>query len=116
MEGKRRWRRRCGSIPGGLLLVSHDRQLISQSCNRFWLIDENGLSEWHDVDEVYARLRGNERLQSPATQTPPQAVARRRSARGFAGTSGDAGTAIGGDLQRKAKHQAAATGAVASGD
>ncbi|HGY2286222.1 TPA: ABC-F family ATP-binding cassette domain-containing protein [Klebsiella aerogenes] len=74
MEGKEALAATLREYPGGLLLVSHDRQLISQSCNRFWLIDENGLSEWHDVDEVYARLRGNERLQSPATQTPPQAL------------------------------------------
>ncbi|MGG8094673.1 ABC-F family ATP-binding cassette domain-containing protein [Klebsiella aerogenes] len=73
MEGKEALAATLREYPGGLLLVSHDRQLISQSCNRFWLIDENGLSEWHDVDEVYARLRGNERLQCPATQTPPQA-------------------------------------------
>ncbi|HGY1521355.1 TPA: ABC-F family ATP-binding cassette domain-containing protein [Klebsiella aerogenes] len=73
MEGKEALAATLREYPGGLLLVSHDRQLISQSCNRFWLIDENGLSEWHDVDEVYARLRGNERLQNPATQTPPQA-------------------------------------------
>ncbi len=73
MEGKEALAATLREYPGGLLLVSHDRQLISQSCNRFWLIDENGLSEWHDVDEVYARLRGNERFQSPATQTPPQA-------------------------------------------
>lgn len=72
MEGKEALAATLREYPGGLLLVSHDRQLISQSCNRFWLIDENGLSEWHDVDKVYARLRGNERLQSPATQTPPQ--------------------------------------------
>ncbi|MDT4309317.1 ABC-F family ATP-binding cassette domain-containing protein [Klebsiella aerogenes] len=73
MEGKEALAATLREYPGGLLLVSHDRQLISQSCNRFWLIDENGLSEWHDVDEVYARLRGNERLQYPAIQTPPQA-------------------------------------------
>ncbi|HEP0588700.1 TPA: ABC-F family ATP-binding cassette domain-containing protein [Klebsiella aerogenes] len=71
MEGKEALAATLRDYPGGLLLVSHDRQLISQSCNRFWLIDEDGLSEWHDVDEVYARLRGYERLPSPATQTPP---------------------------------------------
>ncbi|MDQ8590903.1 ABC-F family ATP-binding cassette domain-containing protein, partial [Klebsiella aerogenes] len=54
MEGKEALAATLREYPGGLLLVSHDRQLISQSCNRFWLIDENGLSEWHDVDEVYA--------------------------------------------------------------
>ncbi|MGF7611695.1 ATP-binding cassette domain-containing protein [Klebsiella pneumoniae] len=43
--------------PGGVLLVSHDRQLISESCNRFWLIDSAGLTEWHSLEEVYARLQ-----------------------------------------------------------
>ncbi|WEF26123.1 ABC-F family ATP-binding cassette domain-containing protein [Klebsiella aerogenes] len=61
MDGKEALAATLRDYPGGLLLVSHDRQLISQSCNRFWLIDENGLSEWHDVDEVYVRLRGDER-------------------------------------------------------
>jgi ATPase subunit of ABC transporter with duplicated ATPase domains len=61
MDGKEALAATLRDYPGGLLLVSHDRQLISQSCNRFWLIDENGLSEWRDVDEVYARLRGDER-------------------------------------------------------
>ena len=40
-----------------MLLVSHDRQLISQSCNRFWLIEDGRLSEWHDAEAVFERLR-----------------------------------------------------------
>ncbi|HDU5158073.1 TPA: ABC-F family ATP-binding cassette domain-containing protein [Klebsiella quasipneumoniae subsp. similipneumoniae] len=50
--------------PGGVLLVSHDRQLISESCNRFWLIDRAGLTEWHSLEEVYARLQAQ-----PSTPT-----------------------------------------------
>ena len=42
---------------GGVLLVSHDRQLISQSCNRFWLIEDGRLSEWHDAEAMFERLR-----------------------------------------------------------
>ncbi|HHT0464196.1 ABC-F family ATP-binding cassette domain-containing protein [Raoultella planticola] len=57
MEGKEALAASLREYSGGLLLVSHDRQLISQSCNRFWLIDDNGLSEWHTADEVYTRLR-----------------------------------------------------------
>ena len=40
-----------------MLRVSHDRQLISESCNRFWLIDSAELTEWHSLEEVYARLQ-----------------------------------------------------------
>ncbi|WP_333496943.1 ATP-binding cassette domain-containing protein [Kluyvera sp. CHPC 1.251] len=57
IDGKEALAQTLREYPGGLLLVSHDRQLISNSCNRFWLIDENGLSEWHDADEVYEQLR-----------------------------------------------------------
>jgi ABC-type multidrug transport system ATPase subunit len=57
MEGKEALAASLREYSGGLLLVSHDRQLIDSSCNRFWLIDDNGLSEWHTADEVYARLR-----------------------------------------------------------
>ncbi|MFK3703429.1 ABC-F family ATP-binding cassette domain-containing protein [Klebsiella sp. NPDC088457] len=57
MEGKEALAASLRDYPGGLLLVSHDRQLIGQSCNRFWLIDDAGLSEWPSADDVYARLR-----------------------------------------------------------
>jgi ATPase subunit of ABC transporter with duplicated ATPase domains len=81
MEGKEALAASLREYSGGLLLVSHDRQLIDSSCNRFWLIDDNGLSEWHTADEVYARLREGrprstgvskrmQRLSSPTTMTP----------------------------------------------
>ena len=57
MEGKEALAETLQSYNGGVLLVSHDRQLISQSCNRFWLIDNGELSEWHDLDAVNARIR-----------------------------------------------------------
>ncbi|MDS6631705.1 hypothetical protein QYS46_16555 [Klebsiella michiganensis] len=46
--------------------MSHDRELINRSCNRFWLIDERGLSEWHSSEEVYEILRTA--VRRPATQ------------------------------------------------
>ncbi len=55
MEGKAALAQTLRDYPGGVLLVSHDRQLISESCNRFWLIDNAGLTEWHSLEEVYAR-------------------------------------------------------------
>ncbi|HBQ8102331.1 TPA: ABC-F family ATP-binding cassette domain-containing protein [Klebsiella pneumoniae] len=57
MEGKAALTQTLRDYPGGVLLVSHDRQLISESCNRFWLIDSAGLTEWHSLEEVYARLQ-----------------------------------------------------------
>ncbi|MCI4401171.1 ABC-F family ATP-binding cassette domain-containing protein [Klebsiella variicola] len=57
MEGKAALAQTLRDYPGGVLLVSHDRQLISESCNRFWLIDNAGLTEWHSLEEVYARLQ-----------------------------------------------------------
>ncbi|KZR01998.1 ABC transporter [Klebsiella aerogenes] len=105
MEGKEALAATLREYPGGLLLVSHDRQLISQSCNRFWLIDEDGLSEWHDVDEVYTRLRGNERLQSPAPQTPPQATTVDDLQEDLLERLVMLEQLLADDLQRKPKHQ-----------
>lgn len=57
MEGKEALAETLQQFEGGVLLVSHDRQLISQSCNRFWLIEDGRLNEWHDAEAVFARLR-----------------------------------------------------------
>jgi len=76
MEGKEALAETLQQFEGGVLLVSHDRQLISQSCNRFWLIEKGQLSEWHDADAVFARLREESRLQAqpvPATLSVSQA-------------------------------------------
>ncbi len=71
MEGKEALADTLQQFEGGVLLVSHDRQLISQSCNRFWLIEDGLLSEWHDADAVFARLRdgnGQITLAAPVAQ------------------------------------------------
>ncbi|MGS6321814.1 ATP-binding cassette domain-containing protein, partial [Enterobacter hormaechei] len=57
MEGKEALAETLQKFEGGVLLVSHDRQLISQSCNRYWLIEDGRLSEWHDAEAVFERLR-----------------------------------------------------------
>ncbi|WLI77341.1 ABC-F family ATP-binding cassette domain-containing protein [Kosakonia sp. H02] len=57
MAGKEALAETLTQFSGGVLLVSHDRQLISSSCNRFWLVENGELSEWHDVEAVYQRLR-----------------------------------------------------------
>ncbi|WP_142501991.1 ABC-F family ATP-binding cassette domain-containing protein [Klebsiella sp. 2680] len=69
MDGKAALAATLRDYPGGLLLVSHDRELIDMSCNRFWLIDEHGLNEWHSAEEVYDVLRNRNSL--PARQPWP---------------------------------------------
>lgn len=69
IDGKEALAETLCHYPGGLLLVSHDRQLINQSCNRFWLIDEFGLSEWPDADAVYEQLRQRTPAETPEAAT-----------------------------------------------
>lgn len=56
MEGKEALAETLQSFEGGVLLVTHDRTLIAKSCNRFWLIDNGDLSEWHSLEGLYAQL------------------------------------------------------------
>jgi len=73
MEGKEALAETLQQFEGGVLLVSHDRQLISQSCNRFWLIDNGVLSEWHDADSVFARLRDDSGLRDQSAKAVTKA-------------------------------------------
>ena len=57
MDGKRALAEEISRFEGGLILVSHDRELIEKSCNRFWYIDGNRLTEYHDLDQVYDAIR-----------------------------------------------------------
>ncbi|MBV8041363.1 ABC-F family ATP-binding cassette domain-containing protein [Pluralibacter sp.] len=57
IEGKEALAQTLRAFSGGVLLVSHDRHLMAQSCNRFWLIDNGQLEEWHDADAAWERLR-----------------------------------------------------------
>lgn len=56
MEGKEELIETLNQFEGATLLVSHDRSLIEQSCNRFWLINNGVLSEYLTVEEVYQQL------------------------------------------------------------
>lgn len=57
MEGKEALAQTLQTFAGGLLLVTHDRTLMEASCNRFWLVEDGGLSEWHNMEALMARLR-----------------------------------------------------------
>lgn len=58
MEGKEELTETLRHFAGAVLLVSHDRGLIENGCNRFWLVDDHRLEEWHQLEPVYAQLSG----------------------------------------------------------
>ncbi|CAK2625258.1 ABC-F family ATP-binding cassette domain-containing protein [Vibrio crassostreae] len=53
IEGKEELADCLTRFEGGLLLVSHDRELIESSCNRFWYINDGQLVEMTYLDAVY---------------------------------------------------------------
>ena len=79
MDGKPALAEEISRFEGGLILVSHDRELIEKSCNRFWYIDGNRLTEYHDLDQVYNAIRslntdsgsGNRTLPADPEQSVP---------------------------------------------
>ncbi|WP_440487703.1 ABC-F family ATP-binding cassette domain-containing protein [Serratia sarumanii] len=71
MAGKEELAETLRQFAGAVMLVTHDRMLIEQSCNRFWLIDQQKLEEWHDLAPVYQRLAG----EAPALPTAGKATA-----------------------------------------
>lgn len=56
MAGKRELAEALATFAGGFILVSHDRELIEHSCNRFWAIHDGRLQEWPDAESAYRRL------------------------------------------------------------
>lgn len=104
MEGKEALAQTLTGFDGGVLLVSHDRDLITSSCNRFWLIEDGKLQEWHDVEAVFARLREPDAVTAPvailSTTTTPDTDADRLLAELIA-----LETRLAEDLARKPKHQ-----------
>jgi heme-transporting ATPase len=58
MDGKRELSEALQGFEGGCLLVSHDRDLIEQGCNRFWVVHDGKLEQWQDAADAYRRLSG----------------------------------------------------------
>ncbi|MCG9543885.1 ATP-binding cassette domain-containing protein [Vibrio sp. Isolate33] len=56
IEGKEELADCLTRFEGGLLLVSHDRELIESSCNRFWYINDGQLVEMTYLDAVYEAM------------------------------------------------------------
>ncbi|QHM94937.1 ABC-F family ATP-binding cassette domain-containing protein [Kosakonia sacchari] len=104
MAGKEALAQTLQQFSGGVLLVSHDRALISSSCNRFWLVENGELSEWHDAEAVFERLRESVRHE----QTAPEAfsvAAEPEDIDALLERLIKLETQLAEDLARKAKHQ-----------
>jgi len=56
MEGKEELIDTLHTFQGASLIVSHDRSLIEQACNRFWFIQKGELTEYFNVEEVYQKI------------------------------------------------------------
>ncbi len=74
IEGKEELAETLKTFSGAVLLVSHDRALIEQSCNRFWLIHQRRLEEWHSLEPVYARLADTAVPDSPTGEKTQMAT------------------------------------------
>ncbi|EOI3469556.1 ABC-F family ATP-binding cassette domain-containing protein [Cronobacter turicensis] len=105
MEGKEALAQTLQTFAGGLLLVTHDRTLMEASCNRFWLVEDGGLSEWHNMDALMARLRAaptQEAMDEAHTvTTPPETNSDTRLLERLI----DLETRLNADLERKPRHQ-----------
>ena len=56
INGKEQLAATLDQFAGGLLLVSHDRELIEKSCNRFWYIEDDQLEEMYSMDRVHSAM------------------------------------------------------------
>ncbi|WP_256080573.1 ABC-F family ATP-binding cassette domain-containing protein [Massilia sp. YIM B04103] len=79
MEGKQQLATALQGFAGGCLLVSHDRDLIEQACNRYWVVHEGRLEQWQDAESAYRRL-GGDSLSGPASPASVAAGQASRSA------------------------------------
>ncbi|CCK07684.1 Glutathione-regulated potassium-efflux system ATP-binding protein [Cronobacter sakazakii 696] len=106
MEGKEALAQTLQTFEGGLLLVTHDRTLMEASCNRFWLVEDGGLSEWHNMEALMARLRAAptqeaENEAPSALATPPDEHSDARLLERLI----ELETRLNADLERKPRHQ-----------
>lgn len=71
MDGKQQLAETLRQYDGAVLLVSHDRELITASCNRFWWVNQGQLSEWHDADALYEAMSAEQRVNLPVEAFAP---------------------------------------------
>lgn len=104
MAGKEALAQALNTFEGAVLLVSHDRQLIASSCNRFWLIAGQQLSEWHGLEPVTARLQ-EAMPATPAAAGSAQSARPAEDEERWLETLCELEWKLAEDMARKAKHQ-----------
>ncbi|MFZ6776539.1 ABC-F family ATP-binding cassette domain-containing protein [Undibacterium sp. Ji83W] len=62
MQGKQELTEALAGFAGGFLLVSHDRDLIEQSCQEFWVVQDGRLERWLDAESAYQCLQNKPSL------------------------------------------------------
>ncbi|MGK9175383.1 ATP-binding cassette domain-containing protein [Yokenella regensburgei] len=105
MAGKEALAQTLSQFSGGVLLVSHDRDLIRTSCNRVWMIHGGEFSEWLDMDAAYALLRETPRSLHAASPAPEACVKQQEDALALLERLIALETLLQQDLARKTAHQ-----------
>lgn len=105
MSGKAALAQTLQRFSGAALLVSHDRELIAQSCNRFWLVENGELQEWHDLEAVYDRLRESMPVAQATLVSSSSPVTIEDDTDSLLARLIELETRLAEDLARKLKHQ-----------
>jgi ATPase subunit of ABC transporter with duplicated ATPase domains len=108
LDGKEELAQALMDFEGGCLLVSHDRELIERSCNRFWVVHEGQLEEWQDAADAFARLGHPVGRPGAALPVPASAAAAPPPADGddaLLARLCELEQALATDLARKPRHQ-----------
>ncbi|MBP2199839.1 ABC-F family ATP-binding cassette domain-containing protein [Pantoea cypripedii] len=105
IAGKEELAAALNQFAGAVLLITHDRLLMEQSCNRFWLIDQQQLTEWQDLPAMTAKL-GVDQPVPPCRQDVSQVVDTPGDDEDtMLATLLDLQQKLADDLSRKPKHQ-----------
>jgi len=90
MQGKQELAEALAGFAGGFLLVSHDRDLIEQSCQEFWVVQDGRVERWLDAESAYQCLQ----------QKPAAIASNQISARDFSAVNNQAGVSMFSDTEQ----------------
>ncbi|WP_313377450.1 ABC-F family ATP-binding cassette domain-containing protein [Pantoea sp. CTOTU50773] len=105
MLGKEELAAALNQFEGAVLLVSHDRNLIASSCNRFWLIQDQQLSEWHDFSQVTELMGAEQPSEKSVASVQPVAAESHNDEEELLLALCDLESKLDEDMMRKPKHQ-----------
>jgi len=58
LQGKAQLAEALRGFAGSFVLVSHDRELIEQCCDQFWVVQDGRITAWQDAESAYRQLLG----------------------------------------------------------